>query len=175
MKLRHLLLLSVICLVTLLSGCQGRAWLSKKPPFHPNPNMDWQAKNRAQSLSLTAPEGTVLHSPSVLKQSSLYATGRQRDGALVTRVPVPVDSKLLTRGQDRYNIYCATCHDKSGSGNAPVIKRGFVPPPHLATDQRLIESADGYLFDVITNGVRNMPAYRKQISIDDSIPETSFR
>ena len=39
--------------------------------------------------------------------------------------PFPIDLKTLQRGQQRYNIYCTPCHDRVGSGNGMVVRRGF--------------------------------------------------
>jgi mono/diheme cytochrome c family protein len=47
-----------------------------------------------------------------------------------------------------------------------VIGYGFVPPPSFHSD-RVRAFADGYVFDVITNGIRNMPAYGPQIPPGD--------
>ena len=43
---------------------------------------------------------------------------------------------------------------------------GFVPPPDFS-DPRLLSVEDGYLFDVVSNGVRSMPGYRRQIKEAD--------
>jgi mono/diheme cytochrome c family protein len=47
-----------------------------------------------------------------------------------------------------------------------VVKRGFLPPPSLH-DERIVQMPDGQIFQVITRGVRNMPAYGKQIPEQD--------
>ena len=50
--------LIVLCLaVTLLGGCRG--YRTDKQPFHLNPNMDWQRKYKAQTLSELPPQHTV--------------------------------------------------------------------------------------------------------------------
>lgn len=72
----------------------------------------------------------------------------------------------METGRERYNIYCSVCHDQTGSGNGTVVQRGYLRPPHLA-DERLVDSPDGYIYDVIANGVRNMPAYGNKISEAD--------
>jgi mono/diheme cytochrome c family protein len=47
-----------------------------------------------------------------------------------------------------------------------VAGYGLVPPPSFH-DDRLRAVGDGHLFDVITNGVRTMPAYARQIPVAD--------
>ncbi len=158
----------------LIISCRG--WRSEKPPIHPNPNMDWQAKFKAQTLSLTPPEHTIpwgnaasfmnQHSNREYLNESSIQTGKDESGALINKIPINVDEILINRGRERYNIYCSVCHDYLGEGQGPVVKRGFVLPPSFYTS-RVIEMSDGYLFDVISNGIRHMPAYKKQITIHD--------
>lgn len=173
MKIRSLVLMSVVCLS--LAGCRG--YLTTQEPFHLNPNFDWQSKVKAQTNPREIPEGTVAwgtgpiyngnHSrPDFLKEDSEYYTGKTDAGAFVNKVPVKVTPELIKRGQERFNIYCAVCHNRVGTGKSPVISRGFVPPPDFA-DPRLLAVPDGYIFNVASNGIRNMPAYRKQINEAD--------
>ena len=42
-------------------------------------------------------------------------------------VHVEPDEATLKRGQDRFNIYCAPCHDRTGSGRGMVVRRGYQP------------------------------------------------
>ena len=76
--------------------------------------------------------------------------------------------RLLTRGQDRFNIYCTPCHGYAGDGTGMVARRvgGAMSPPTFHSD-RVRHLPDGQLFATITNGVRNMPPYRHSIPEDD--------
>jgi mono/diheme cytochrome c family protein len=47
-----------------------------------------------------------------------------------------------------------------------MVERGYTPPPTFHSD-RLRQIADGYIFDVITRGIRTMPSYADQIRPDD--------
>lgn len=47
-----------------------------------------------------------------------------------------------------------------------VVQRGFPPPVDLSSD-RVLTMPDGQIFDTISNGIRNMPAYRKQVTVAD--------
>ena len=84
----------------------------------------------------------------------------------VTEMPFPVDERVLDRGEQRFNIYCAPCHDKTGSGHGMVVQRGYRQPPSFH-DDRLRTAAIGHFFDVMTNGFGAMPDYRVQISPRD--------
>ena len=85
---------------------------------------------------------------------------------LVSELPFPVTQAVLDRGQERYNIYCAPCHDATGSGNGLVVQRGYPKPPTYHSD-RLRNVEAGYFFDVMTNGFGRMPDYRAQITPRD--------
>ncbi len=146
----------------MIAGCRG--YRTETPPFHLNPNMDWQAKYKAQQLSLPIPEDTVAQG--TLKDDPVFFEGKDASGKWVRRIPLDVTKEFMLRGQERYDIYCAVCHDRAGTGKGPVVQRGFVPPPDFA-DDRLLAYPDGQLFDVISHGIRNMPAYGKQIPESD--------
>jgi hypothetical protein len=99
----------------------------------------------------------------------------------VRKVPAifPLTTDFLKRGQERFNIYCAPCHGESGYGDGPVGERatelqrrdpsavnGFVAPQNFH-EAKIVARPDGHLFRTITEGIRNMPAYDRQISIPD--------
>ncbi len=49
--------------------------------------------------------------------------------------PLPVDAALLARGQERYDIYCAVCHDRTGSGKGIVALRTAWLPTNLLDER----------------------------------------
>jgi mono/diheme cytochrome c family protein len=86
---------------------------------------------------------------------------------------VKVDEAFVRRGQERFNIYCATCHGADGYGNGPTNQRAlelqepkWVPPTSLHSDT-VRERAHGHLFNTITHGIRNMGGYGSQIAPED--------
>ena len=146
---------------------------SEKPAIHLNPNMDDQNRYDPQEKSnffadhrvmRIPPEGTIARGE--LREDDAFYMGKDANGEFIAKIPVLVTYQLMHRGQERYNIYCAPCHSRAGDGKGIVPKRGFLPPPSFHQD-KIREFADGYIFNVITNGVRNMPAYRKQIPVND--------
>jgi mono/diheme cytochrome c family protein len=174
-----------ILLATLLGGlalCGCRGAIKKEPPIHPVLDMDFQDKVKAQMASdfpgfkdgrgmRTPPANTVAVGD--LDRAQLEAF-KDANGEYLAN-PVPVTEALVRRGQERFNIYCSVCHDRSGSGQGLVLQRAQVASPvafnykvpHLATEQRLVTSRDGYLFQVITLGQGTMPAYGHQIPAKD--------
>jgi mono/diheme cytochrome c family protein len=92
--------------------------------------------------------------------------------------PIPIDKAALERGRDRFNIYCAVCHDALGTGNGKIVERGYLPPPNYHLDYsrgferrgqkvRLREAPIGYFYEVITRGFGGMPDYASQVTPED--------
>lgn len=79
-------------------------------------------------------------------------------GEPVSSFPEPVTRAMLDRGRERYNIFCAQCHDRLGNGQGMVVRRGFPAPPSYHIE-RLREAPVGYFYGVITNGFGRMAAY----------------
>jgi mono/diheme cytochrome c family protein len=108
-------------------------------------------------------EGTVARGS--LSEAEIVKSGRSK-GELVESIPLEVDRALLLRGQERFNIYCAVCHGRTGQADGMVVQRGFRQPPSYHTE-RLRNLPDGHYFDVISNGFGVMPAFRLQTSPRD--------
>ena len=83
-----------------------------------------------------------------------------------TMFPMAVDDTVMARGRDRYDIYCAPCHGRTGAGDGMIVRRGYRRPPTFHQD-RLRESPVGHFFDVMTNGFGAMPEYATQIRAED--------
>lgn len=81
-------------------------------------------------------------------------------------IPFPLTSDVLTRGQERYNIYCSACHGLTGEGNGMVVQRGFSRPPSYF-DPRLRQVPLGHFYDVIKNGYGAMASYAVQVEPQD--------
>lgn len=172
----------VVSLAALLGGCRGNT--SEDPPIHIVSDMDWQDKRLPQSESLVFADkraqrpidpNTVAHSRAhddrarFLRDDDAFFQGVDTSGKPIARMPVEVDAALLARGEERYNIFCSPCHDNTGSGNGVVIQRGrggFPMPVALYLD-RLKDAPDGNIFETITKGRNNMPAYAAQIPVED--------
>ena len=107
--------------------------------------------------------GTVARG--TLQEDEAFFTGKN-EKVMVKELPFAVDEAVINRGQERFNIYCSPCHDKSGSGNGMIVQRGYRQPPSFHID-RLRQADAGYFFDVITNGFGVMPDYRAQIAPRD--------
>lgn len=162
-------------IILTLQGC--RAWRSDKPAFHINPNLDWQAKFKTQQLSKKSPIGTIpwgdsesFHNPSnrvnYIKNDISFFKGKQNNNQYIYTIPINIDKDFLELGQKQFNIYCAACHTKTGNGTKSLIsKKGWVVP-NINLDST-VNKTDGEIFDIISNGIRSMPSYSKQIEVSD--------
>jgi len=84
----------------------------------------------------------------------------------VNALPFPLTREVLLRGQERFDIFCSPCHDRSGSGKGMIVQRGYKEPPSYAED-RLKNAPLGYFFSVMSLGYGVMPSYSSQISVAD--------
>ena len=88
------------------------------------------------------------------------------DGKLVDTFPFEVTMEVLARGQERYEIFCSPCHDRLGTGQGMIVRRGFTPARSFH-DPRLRDAPAGHFFEVITQGFGQMPSYANQLSEQD--------
>lgn len=178
------LLLIGLAGVLALGGCKGMK--SEKTPIHPVLNMDFQQRFEEQEANpffASAPEmagaamrppvpGTVARGRLRTTENAAFNLGRDAAGGFVGQAPVPVTGALLQRGRERFNIYCSVCHGLAGDGRGIVMVGnggagyGFTPAPTYHSDF-LRGVPDGYLYNVITNGVRTMPSYAHEVSPAD--------
>jgi len=145
--------LSAILLVLLIVGWAGfRGETSTRPPFQILPDMDDQAKVKAQAASGFFANGTGSR-PAVPSTVPMGLTPSGAGGAAATPVTAPVFSTggtdyfhtgrfgdywgdglpeevsvepaLIRRGAERYGIYCAVCHGQTGAGDGITSKYGI--------------------------------------------------
>jgi cytochrome c553 len=100
-----------------------------------------------------------------LRDDSLLFTG-QSGGQPSVSFPFTITREVLLRGQDRFNVFCAPCHSRTGDGNGMIVQRGFPRAASLLSD-RLRSAPAGYLFGMIGNGFGAMPAYAAQVPAPD--------
>jgi mono/diheme cytochrome c family protein len=100
-----------------------------------------------------------------LRDTPFY-TGLGPDGKPLAAFPFPVTRTVLERGEQRFNIFCSPCHDRTGSGRGMIVRRGYKQPPSYHID-RLRNSPVGYFYNVISEGFGVMPSYASQIPPGD--------
>jgi hypothetical protein len=97
--------------------------------------------------------------------SEHFETGKTA-GKLAATLPFAVDRSVLTRGQERYRIFCTPCHGELGDGRGMIVRRGFNPPPSFHKDE-LRKEPVGHFFDVMTRGYGTMYSYAARIPARD--------
>ncbi|HUK87618.1 MAG TPA: cytochrome c [Terriglobales bacterium] len=160
MKLRTDLKFGAIALVlAAATGC--RQDMHDQPKYIPLRYSSFFADARSERPLV---QGTVARGH--LDEDTLLYTGKGPDGKPSNLFPFPVTKDVIERGQQRFNIYCTPCHDRTGYGLGMVVRRGYRHPPSYHTDQARA-LANGFIFDVITNGFGAMPDYAAQIPVRD--------
>ena len=153
--------LATAAFLLLSIGC--RQDMHDAPRFDPLERIDPAIHSDARSARDPIP-GTIARG--LLKEDTVLYTGKTADGKLAATAPMAVDRKFLLRGQERFNIYCSPCHDRVGTGNGMIVRRGFKQPQTFHSD-RLREQPLGYFVDVMTNGFGQMSSYAHQVKPED--------
>ena len=164
-------------------GLQGK--MSRKPPLELFPDMDRQAKLRPMEpnhffangiSSQLPPAGTVARSQPI--ETANGAVYRFEDSPVnsgrvagttnfIELNPLPVNAALIQRGQNRFDIYCAPCHGRTGDGNGITKKIGVMPAVANLHDKRIVEMADGEIFNTVSNGKGLMGAAGPLLPTED--------
>lgn len=116
------------------------------------------------STSQQLPEGVVSRNRGAFDTS--FYSGQDAEGNLLADIPLEVTQNLLERGQGRYNIYCAPCHNYTGDGQGVIVQKGM-PQPASFHEQRLRDQNIGYFYFVATNGFGRMFSYASRITPED--------
>lgn len=169
-----------MALMLVLAGCRGGT--SDLPPVHINPNMDQQERYDPQEANTFFADGRAMRPPvagtvarGFLREDTAFHFGRTASGDFVPVSPVAITADLMARGKERYEIFCSVCHGSAGDGRGIIMTGGYgyVPAPTYHSDL-LRTVPDGYMFDVISNGVRSMPGYAQQIPVADRWAITAY-
>ncbi len=152
--------LAALCL-SLLPGCEkAMRNMYEQPKYAPlEPSSLWPDGQSARPLE----PGVVARSAGALAASS---SGRRGDLGPSTGRSPPLTTETLTRGRERYDIYCAPCHSVSGDGDGMVVRRGFPAPGSLHTPL-LRAASDAHLYDVITSGFGVMYPFADRVEPED--------
>jgi len=134
--------------------------MAHQPKYRPLASSDFFPGGRA---ALPLVPGTVARGH--VSTDTAFSMGVS-GGREVTRFPFPVTLAVLKRGQERFNIDCAPCHDRTGSGHGMIVERGFPQPPTYHQD-RLRRAPIGHFVNVIANGFGVMFAYNDRVAPRD--------
>jgi mono/diheme cytochrome c family protein len=120
-------------------------------------SMTHQKKYNSYAEAPQLPAGSAMQQP---------VPGTVFRGALAERAVLgqrpPMTIALLERGRDRFDIFCAPCHGRSGDGRGIIVERGFPAPPSYHID-RLRAASDRHFLDVIQDGYGVMYSYAARV------------
>ncbi|HEY3757907.1 MAG TPA: cytochrome c [Opitutaceae bacterium] len=146
--------------------------MKRQPKYKPMAASTFFADGRADRMPVpdTVPASYGPAGQAFRGDDHLYL-GKNPDGSFARGFPasITVGLKLLERGRDRFDIYCAPCHGRVGDGNGVTKRYGMGATPSYH-DDRLRSVPDGYIFDIITNGkqpANNMPPYADKLTPED--------
>jgi mono/diheme cytochrome c family protein len=140
------------------------------------------------SLALAGCDERMIDQPKsdAYEPSSLFANGRVEQepaAGTVARDQVfwdpqtaerpPMSAELLSRGQERFNIFCAPCHSRTGDGDGMIVQRGMPRPPSFHS-QGLRDAPDRHFLQVITHGYGAMYAYADRVPPADRWAITAY-
>ena len=157
-KLRRRSAIAVVALAVALAAC--RQDMHDAPRYEPFEASTFFTDGRA---SRPLVPNTVARGQ--LREDEHLYTGKV-GGQLVTEFPMPVTEAVMARGQERFDVFCAPCHSRTGEGTGMIVQRGFRQPPSYY-EERLVNAPVGYLFDVMTNGFGAMQDYSAQVPVAD--------
>jgi|GEM_PF-117942 len=190
-----------------LAGCRGER--EDAPPRQFFPDLDDAPKYKPQGhteASALFPDGRMMRQPptgsvpfgtqgfrsqepwaskfdkeagDLLKADVGFYEGKASDGTYLVKAPIAFTKEDLLRGQERFNISCAVCHNHNGDGLGTVGSQWSYPVPtyhdDIYIDPKNEKSRDGYIFHVIHDGVwspdraqNKMPGYAHALSYDDT-------
>lgn len=178
-----LVILTAAAVVPFALAANARESKNRTPRIHVVPDMDFQTKYKAQRVNTFFEdrradrpyvEGTIARGN--LREDDHFYRGKTA-GAWATTFPnqIEVNEATMARGKQQFGIFCAPCHGLQGRGDGMVAQRadaigagvdGWVPPSDV-TDPTMHKQPVGQLYNSISNGVRNMPAYGAQVDSAD--------
>lgn len=185
--MRIFLVIFVFIIAAVVSIFGFRGALSEKTPIEIFPDMDRQVKYKPQGENSffedgrndrpipvnTVARGNYLNYQQVFSEdfedtvlgNTSFLQGKNPDGTWVAKLPIEVDYSLMERGREKYEIFCTACHGQAGDGNGVTKPYGILATSYH--DDRLRNEADGYIFDVITNGKGLMYGLKDRLSPEE--------
>jgi mono/diheme cytochrome c family protein len=177
--MRYFIPIFIVLVVTAFSILGFRGDKSKNTPVEVFPDMDRQAKFKAQTANDrfsdsradrlpvpgTALRGNAMNLGNVFStkpelMSTEFRTGKTSKGEWVAKIPTEagIDMSLMRLGKERYDIHCAICHGDYGNGRGATAQFGL-NPKNLSDPSQVgsyLESAapwtDGQIYHAISMG-----------------------
>jgi mono/diheme cytochrome c family protein len=189
--MRYFFLIYALVIIGVVGVLGFRGDHFRRPQLEIFPDMVRQNKVRPQTpsaffgdtrASRAYPENTVPHTASYKVNGQTFEVKGQpvypyEDSPIntgkvpgttnfVALNPLPITRALLDRGEQRYHINCLPCHGPAGDGKGITSKFGMAGMANFH-DQRLVDMADGEIFNTITYGKNLMFPYGSNVVVED--------
>jgi hypothetical protein len=167
--------LAALMLALALPACQQE--MARQPSYRPLEPSEFFPDGRSARplVDGTVARGQLLvGDPLITARKPGKHPPSMKPDDFVADFPFEINEADLKRGEQRYLIFCAVCHDPLGTGNGKIVERGYLPPPSYHTDDSrgfalrgieipLRDAPVGYYFEVISQGFGGMPSYASQV------------
>ncbi len=176
-----IIVLVVLSFIPLAMIYYARSSRSPEPKPSIIPDMDNQPKYRAQASNPLFTDQRAMRPPvagtvargMLATDTHLYLGVVGEQWAEGFPPELEIDASFMARGQERYDIFCATCHGLDGDGNGMISQRAeqlaegtWIAPLSYHTPT-VRERPVGHIYNTITSGIRTMPAYGTQVPVED--------
>jgi mono/diheme cytochrome c family protein len=147
-----------------IEGTVARGFLKTDTEF-------FTGKKAGRPIASAAPASSASANAPAGPQPGATAAAAPLQGAAaypddVELFPITVTKDTVTRGKERYEIFCSACHGLAGNGDGMIVRRGFRRAASF-NDDRLRQAPVGHFFDAMSNGWGAMPSYAPQIPTQD--------
>ena len=170
--MRYVFLVFILGVIGVLAILGPRGEVSTRPPLEVFSDMDRMPKYQPQAKSAFFADGRTDRLPvdgtvarGTYYENEYYSTGESGE-EFGSGFPIEVDYDSISRGEERFNIYCSICHGAAGDGDSMTKKYGMLTVANL-TEQRLVDYTDGQLYDVVKNGKGLMLGYADRLTVED--------
>jgi mono/diheme cytochrome c family protein len=183
--MRYFLAIFALCVLATVGVLGFRGTHFRRPPLYIFPDMERQPKLRPQTANAFFDDGLSSRQPvagTIARTQPIHVGDKLvypwQDSPITTGFvtgttnfvelnPLPVTDELLHRGQQVFDITCAACHSKVGDGNGTPKRIGAMVVVGNLHDKRIVELADGELFNTISYGKNLMQGYTKNLPVQD--------
>lgn len=183
--MRYFFLIFFVSIAIVVGIAGRRGGHSRNTPIQIFPDMKKQLKLRPQtpdaffanglSSQLPVPGTIAQEKPLVIGDKTYFPfedapvfTGKIAGTTnFVETNPFPISAELMERGRERFTIYCSPCHGQTAEGNGITKKIGAMAVVANLHDKRIVEMADGEIFNTITHGKNQMGAYGPNVPVPD--------
>jgi mono/diheme cytochrome c family protein len=162
--MRRVLSSAMLLLILAGAGCNN-LWID---PMKQQPKFKAYSQNPMykDGRAMRVPVGGT-YSREMSYDDPALSGGDPDAGVFLDHIPLTVDTALLERGRDRFEINCLPCHGALGDGDSIVARKMLLrSPPSLLTDD-IRALPDGKIETVIRVGYGLMNSYQDQLTSRD--------